>query len=253
MVLTRHDKWTEAPLAKKTIRSDSEYMVKGVNEWSRRWELNGYLTANGQPVVNGELFRQLNLARDSLERSGIKVDFQHVPREENRDADRWANLAFDKYHNNRYQPESYINDEEDFEGPHTSPEAFIELIDAQGFHGDDFYNDCQDAYSLGEITGDFYSDSYGCSYRDSSDCITMMITMMIAMTIATTIVTMVTTMITTMIPTMITDIDGTEYGHNGIQTICVRTLAPKSHHTPTMLNNFRSDVYSEIVAKDNKH
>ncbi|KAF3898586.1 Ribonuclease H1 [Trichophyton interdigitale] len=155
-----------------------------------------------------------------------------------------------------YQPESYINDEEDFEGPHTSPEAFIELIDAQGFHGDDFYNDCQDAYSLGEITSDFYSDSYGCSYRDSSDCITMMITMMIAMTIATTIVTMVTTMI----PTMITDIDGTEYGihilhskHNGIQTICVRTLAPKSHHTPTMLNNFRSDVYSEIVAKDNKH
>ncbi|EFE33012.1 ribonuclease H1, putative [Trichophyton benhamiae CBS 112371] len=153
-----------------TIRSDSEYMVKGVNEWSRRWESNGYRAANGQPVVNRELFQQLNSARDSLERSGIKVDFQHVPREENRDADHWASQAFDNYHNKSqdcgnyefeedcgplgYQPEAYTNDEEDFEGPHTSPEAFIEPMGAQGFH---------------ETTGDFYCASYEGSYGDSLD------------------------------------------------------------------------------------
>ncbi|EGD91260.2 uncharacterized protein TERG_07482 [Trichophyton rubrum CBS 118892] len=159
-------------------RSDSEYMVKGVNEWSRRWESNGYRTANGQSVVNRELFQQLSSARDSLERSGIKVEFQHVPREENRDADHWANRAFDNYYNGSqdcgyyeseedcgplgYQPESYTNDEEDFEGPHTSPGTFIELVDAQGFYGsygdspDDCYNDC-------------YDDSYGGSYGDSPD------------------------------------------------------------------------------------
>ncbi|KAM5443871.1 putative ribonuclease H [Microsporum ferrugineum] len=73
------------------IKSDSQYMVKGVNEWSHRWESNGYRAANGQPVANGDLFRELNAAKDSLEKSDVKVDFQHVPREQNWDADHWAN------------------------------------------------------------------------------------------------------------------------------------------------------------------
>ncbi|EFQ98592.1 hypothetical protein MGYG_08939 [Nannizzia gypsea CBS 118893] len=79
------------------IKSDSQYMVKGVNEWSRKWESNGYKTVHGQPVANRELFQELNSAKKSLEQSGIEVDFQHVPREQNRDADRWANKAFENH------------------------------------------------------------------------------------------------------------------------------------------------------------
>ncbi|KAM5429429.1 putative ribonuclease H [Microsporum canis] len=64
------------------IKSDSQYMVKGVNEWNHRWESNGYRAANGQPVANGDLFRELNAAKDSLEKSGVKANrvlSDHIP------------------------------------------------------------------------------------------------------------------------------------------------------------------------------
>ncbi len=41
------------------IFCDSQYVVKGVEEWWDKWEANGFLTSTGEPVKNIELWREL--------------------------------------------------------------------------------------------------------------------------------------------------------------------------------------------------
>jgi ribonuclease HI len=79
------------------IKADSEYFVKGMTEWVLKWEKNGYRNAAGRPVVNQELFKQALNNLELLEHKGIKVQFWHVPREENSFADALANAALDEY------------------------------------------------------------------------------------------------------------------------------------------------------------
>jgi ribonuclease HI len=41
------------------VVSDSNYVIKGLTEWIRGWERNGWRTANKQPVKNQELWIEL--------------------------------------------------------------------------------------------------------------------------------------------------------------------------------------------------
>jgi len=41
------------------IVSDSEYVVKGVTQWSRNWVRNGWKTRDGKPVLNKDLWQKL--------------------------------------------------------------------------------------------------------------------------------------------------------------------------------------------------
>ncbi len=41
------------------IYADSMYVVNGINKWLSGWLLNNFLTANGQPVVNQDLWQAL--------------------------------------------------------------------------------------------------------------------------------------------------------------------------------------------------
>jgi ribonuclease HI len=41
------------------VYTDSEYVKKGITEWIHRWELNGWKTANKEPVKNRELWMEL--------------------------------------------------------------------------------------------------------------------------------------------------------------------------------------------------
>lgn len=42
-----------------TVTTDSQYLVKGMNEWLKGWIRNGWKTAAKQPVKNRELWEQL--------------------------------------------------------------------------------------------------------------------------------------------------------------------------------------------------
>ena len=42
-----------------TIRTDSNYVKRGITEWVSGWKKRGWLTANKQPVKNKELWVQL--------------------------------------------------------------------------------------------------------------------------------------------------------------------------------------------------
>lgn len=41
------------------VKTDSTYLAKGMTQWVRKWERNGYRTAKGTPVVNAHIFQLL--------------------------------------------------------------------------------------------------------------------------------------------------------------------------------------------------
>jgi ribonuclease HI len=75
------------------IKADSEYLVKGMTEWVFKWEENGYRTTRGTPVTNAPLFRKLEELIVKLNKFNVEVLFWHVPRDRNKQADMWANMA----------------------------------------------------------------------------------------------------------------------------------------------------------------
>jgi ribonuclease HI len=55
------------------IVTDSEYLIRGLTQWSRNWRRNGWKTYAGQPVMNKDLWEPL-IALYELH----KVTFEHV-------------------------------------------------------------------------------------------------------------------------------------------------------------------------------
>jgi ribonuclease HI len=41
------------------IYTDSEYVMKGITEWIKRWQAKGWKTANRKPVLNQDLWQEL--------------------------------------------------------------------------------------------------------------------------------------------------------------------------------------------------
>lgn len=46
------------------VRTDSQYVQKGISQWIRQWEKNGWLTISKKPVKNKELWMQLKALSD---------------------------------------------------------------------------------------------------------------------------------------------------------------------------------------------
>lgn len=73
------------------VRCDSEYVVKGVNEWMGGWIKNGWRNASKKPVANKEhwltILDALNRARGA---AGKSIRFEWV---RGHDSDPWNNMA----------------------------------------------------------------------------------------------------------------------------------------------------------------
>ncbi|KAF5120837.1 Ribonuclease H [Metarhizium anisopliae] len=83
----------DGDLQQVVIKADSEYLVKGMTEWVFKWEMNGYRTSRGVAVANASLFKKLQELVAELNERKVEVLFWHVPRERNKQADMWANMA----------------------------------------------------------------------------------------------------------------------------------------------------------------
>lgn len=59
-----------AESARIRLRTDSEYVLKGLREWSANWKRRGWKTASGDPVKNRELWERLSDLRDRAEAAG---------------------------------------------------------------------------------------------------------------------------------------------------------------------------------------
>ncbi|CAG7645809.1 unnamed protein product [Allacma fusca] len=74
------------------IRSDSDFMVKGMNVWIHEWERNGWRqSSTGFPIENEMDFRQLKNEVNS-------VSNVHIPRDQNKQADALARAGVNSQH-----------------------------------------------------------------------------------------------------------------------------------------------------------
>ncbi|KAJ6020352.1 ribonuclease H-like protein [Penicillium canescens] len=76
------------------IKSDSEYVVRGLTEWLPKWKKNGWKNAKGSPVANSTYFQRIERLIEQLEQD-ISVKFWMVPRERNGMADSLAKSAIE--------------------------------------------------------------------------------------------------------------------------------------------------------------
>ncbi len=80
---------------KVKVTSDSQYVLKGINEWMINWKKRGWKTAAKKPVKNVDLWQRLDKAREShdIEWAWVKGHSGHV---ENEIADELANQGIDE-------------------------------------------------------------------------------------------------------------------------------------------------------------
>ena len=76
------------------VHTDSEYVIRGINEWLPNWKARGWRTADRKPVKNQDLWEQLDAAaaRHQIEWKWVK-GHSGVPGNERVDA--LANAAID--------------------------------------------------------------------------------------------------------------------------------------------------------------
>ena len=58
------------------IRSDSQYVIKGITEWIWGWKKKGWRNSSGKPVVNQNLWERLDSITTEIGRSRIR--WEHV-------------------------------------------------------------------------------------------------------------------------------------------------------------------------------
>jgi ribonuclease HI len=77
------------------ITTDSKYVLTGVTEWMENWKKRNWRTANKKPVLNVELWKELDklVAEHSIEWVWVKG---HSGHEENEIADQLANRGIDE-------------------------------------------------------------------------------------------------------------------------------------------------------------
>lgn len=78
-----------------TIHTDSEYVMKGLNEWLPAWKVRGWKTAAKKPVKNQDLWQALDEAS-----RGRRLEWRwvrgHAGNPGNERVDRLANAAIDQ-------------------------------------------------------------------------------------------------------------------------------------------------------------
>ena len=77
------------------VTSDSQYVLKGINEWMENWKKRGWKTAAKKPVKNVDLWQRLDKAREThiIEWAWVKGHSGHT---ENEIADELANQGIDE-------------------------------------------------------------------------------------------------------------------------------------------------------------
>ncbi|KAH8165414.1 hypothetical protein CIB48_g2838 [Xylaria polymorpha] len=87
---------TPCTVLQLVIKSDSAYLVNGMTSHLKKWLENKWRTTKKTAVKNQDLWARLyNLVRLLYIEKGAAVHFWHVPRDQNKDADRLANRGLE--------------------------------------------------------------------------------------------------------------------------------------------------------------
>lgn len=60
------------------VNSDSKYVLQGIQTWIHGWKKNNWRTAAKAPVMNQELWQELDEVRNSLVKLGIELEWAYV-------------------------------------------------------------------------------------------------------------------------------------------------------------------------------
>lgn len=77
------------------LTTDSNYVKNGISEWMKKWQKNGWRTANKKPVKNVDLWQRLDQAVQAHEVSWHWIK-GHSGHPENERADQLANRGIDE-------------------------------------------------------------------------------------------------------------------------------------------------------------
>jgi ribonuclease HI len=87
-------------LSRIKIATDSSFLVNAMSRWMEQWIEDDGIGSNGKKVAHFDMLRGLHEKLDYMEYSdeagGRELQFWHVPREMNREADQLANKALDE-------------------------------------------------------------------------------------------------------------------------------------------------------------
>ena len=61
-----------------TLHTDSEYVKNGITKWIKGWKRKGWKTSAGKPVLNKDLWQQLDQLSQTLAEEDLKVDWRYV-------------------------------------------------------------------------------------------------------------------------------------------------------------------------------
>ena len=60
------------------LHTDSEYVKNGITKWIKGWKKKGWKTSAGKPVLNKDLWQQLDALSQTLTEQDLKVDWRYV-------------------------------------------------------------------------------------------------------------------------------------------------------------------------------
>ena len=78
-----------------TLRTDSQYVIKGISEWIKGWKRNGWKTSDRKPVKNVELWKRLDALNATHQIDWVWVK-GHAGDEGNERVDVLANRGIDE-------------------------------------------------------------------------------------------------------------------------------------------------------------
>ncbi|KAI4197869.1 MAG: hypothetical protein LQ346_002883 [Caloplaca aetnensis] len=88
--------WPAEGFATVVLACDTEYVVNGVCDWTRKWRQNRWKTSKGTEVANRDLWEELIGHLEGWDRKGLQVRFWSIPRSENREANALAKEGAEK-------------------------------------------------------------------------------------------------------------------------------------------------------------
>lgn len=88
--------WKRENFDTLVVATDSAYVVNGATGWVKGWQSREWVTGQGHPVKNRDLWEELLRSVERVNRNKLRVLFWHIPRQWNSVADWLAKEALSK-------------------------------------------------------------------------------------------------------------------------------------------------------------
>lgn len=61
-----------------TLHTDSQYLIKGITQWIKGWKRKGWKNSAGKPVLNKDLWKELDQLTQGLAADKLSIDWHYV-------------------------------------------------------------------------------------------------------------------------------------------------------------------------------